>query len=79
MAEKTPSFVAEIDPAELAVRLMEIGIGLKRGGDSRSAREIIAHHKTIWPKEAGPYPFVTMAEAALTYFGECIAKGQRTQ
>lgn len=75
---KKLSFIAEIDQAELAVRLMEIGIGLKRAGDKRSPMEILAHAEATWP--AGmvtPFPFGRMARIEIEYLAECIEKGQR--
>lgn len=71
------SFIAEIDQAELAVRLMEIGIGLKRNGDPRTPSQIIAASKMTWPAELGTFPFDRMATASIEYFRECINRGQR--
>jgi hypothetical protein len=76
MSSKT-IFIAEIDPAELGVRLMSIAIGLipPPGYD---AREVLENAQKTWPPEAGPFPFSRMANAACEYFNECVQKGQRT-
>lgn len=71
------SFVAEIDQAELTVRLMEIAIGLKRAGDVRPAHEIIAAAKRTWPSQDGAFPFDRMATVAIEYFRECVNNGSQ--
>lgn len=72
------AFIAEIDAMELAVRLMSIGIGLRRPNENKDTpKEIISRAKERWPQEAGPFPFDRMAVAALEYFRECIEKGQK--
>ena len=74
------SFVAEIDAAELAVRLIERGCHMKRpaglsGHDALQTFEQAA--------SAGQVPeyivrdFKAMANIAIAYFSECIAKGQK--
>ena len=70
------SFVVEIDEAELAVRLMEIAIGLDRAGDNRSPREILRQSERSWPSDL-PFPFRRMARLAIAYMAECAAKGQQ--
>ena len=73
------AFIAEIDDAELAVRLMAIAIGLKRTPDyRRTPREIIADSTKMFEEQTGtPFPFGRMARAAIEYVGECIENGQR--
>lgn len=73
------AFIAEMDQAELAVRLMEIGIGMIRTpAETRTAAQIIADVKRTWPTDmATGFPFERMAVKALEYFRECIEKGQR--
>lgn len=71
------ALVAEIDEAELALRLAEIGIGLRRPSDSeKTAAELLRQLEAGWPAEGGPFPFGTMARRAIEYFRECINKGQ---
>jgi hypothetical protein len=79
MKNRALSFVAEIDQAELAVRLMEIGIGLVRTtSETRTAAQIIADIKKTWPPNmVTGFPFDRMAVKAIEYFRECIEKGQR--
>lgn len=73
-------FVAEIDPAELAVRLIERGCHMKRPtGLSGSA----AWDQFEKSAKAGKIPeyivrdFEAMAHIAIAYFGECIETLQR--
>lgn len=76
---RTLAFVTEIDEAELAVRLMERGIQMKRKGANltRPPREILAEMQASWPPECDKFPFGDMARIAIEYFRECIEKGQR--
>lgn len=76
---KVLALVAEIDEAELAVKLMRIGIGLNPPAtEKRSNRQIIEDAKRIWPaNECGPFPFDRMARAAIEYMGECVERGSR--
>lgn len=72
------SLVTEIDQAELAVRLMERGIGMRRAGDNRLPAEILAEAAATWPPGmVTSFPFGDMARIAIEFFGECIAKAQR--
>lgn len=74
------SFVAEIDPAELAVRLIERGCHMKRasGQTGQAAWADIEEAAA-----AGKVPqyivrdFEAMALIAIAYFGECIDKMQQ--
>ncbi len=73
-------FVAEIDEAELTLRLMEIGIGAKRQ-PGRSARQILADMRTHSfsrdPLAQKVFDdFGQMARASIAYFGECINNGK---
>lgn len=70
------SFVAEIDEAELGLRLMECGCRMKRPKDAAPAAQLLSEAAETWPPEAGPFPFGRMARLAIEYFNECIKKGQ---
>lgn len=74
------SFVAEIDPQELAVRLIERGCKMKRPPGT-SGRQAWAQFEAS--AAAGKIPeyivrdFEAMAHIAIAYFGECVANLQR--
>jgi len=73
------SFVAEIDAAELAVRLIERGCHMKRpaGLTGRLAWE--QFEKAARDGRVPEYivrDFEAMAHIAVAYFGECINNGQ---
>lgn len=72
-------FVAEIDEAELTVRIAEIAIGLKRP-PGKSAAECLAELEERSAADPVMKPVVAsfgqMARAAVLYFGECVAKGR---
>ncbi len=70
------SFVAEIDEAELGLRLMECGCQMKRPKNAAPAAQLLSEAADGWPTEAGPFPFGRMARLAIEYFNECIKKGQ---
>lgn len=70
--QKGLALIAEIDEAELALRLAEIGIGIRRQHDGSDARFLLRELEHRWPKEGGPFPFRTMARCAIEYLGECI-------
>lgn len=75
---KTLALVAEIDPYELAVKLMEIGIGAHRtDAEKRTARQIIEDAKNTWPDHCGPFPFDRMAAAAIEFMGSCIQEAKQ--
>lgn len=84
MSEQKPApkraalaLVAEIDEAELGVRLMETAIGLKRPAtEKRSAREILAHARQSLGTDQA-FNFELMARRAIEYFRECIEQAQR--
>ena len=73
--QKGLALVAEIDEAELALRLAEIGIGIRRRNNS-DPRAMLRELEQRWPKEAGPFPFGTMARCAIEYLGECVENGR---
>jgi hypothetical protein len=74
--------IAEIDPDELAVRLLEIGTDLKRPAGV-PARDILARRREVSARDGEAAEvmadFERMAEAAILYFGECIAKMRTVQ
>ncbi len=69
------AFIAEIDEAELAVRLMEVAIGYHRPpGETMTPREILARAMAqMGPDEA--FQFDKMARRAIEYFAERIKEG----
>lgn len=75
------SFVAEIDPYELAVRLIERGCKIKRPL-GLSGREAWAQFEAS--SASGQIPeyilrdFEAMAHIAIGYLGECVVSLQRT-
>ena len=74
------SFVAEIDPTELAVRLIERGCHMKRPV-GLSGRDAWQSFEASVARGAVPEyilrDFEAMAHIAIAYFGECIAKGRK--
>lgn len=71
------AFVAEIDEAELAVRLMETAIGLKRPShETRPAREILKDAKDHLGDDDA-FRFELMARRAILYFRECVEQGKQ--
>jgi hypothetical protein len=71
--QETLALIVEIDRHELAVRLMEIGVGLDRGSaGNRTACQIIEEAKSTWPAGFGPFPFDRMAAAAIEFMMACI-------
>ena len=78
--ERATGFIAEIDPAELAVRLIERGCHMKRKAGTTG---IEAWKQLEEASAAGTVPeyivrdFEAMAHIAIAYFGECIDKLQR--
>lgn len=78
---KASQFVAQIDEVELAVRLAEIAIDLKRP-PGKTAAECIADLEFKAASTGVPEAMKVvrdmraMSRAAILYFGECIAKGQ---
>jgi hypothetical protein len=77
---RATGYIAEIDPAELTVRLIECGCKMKRpeGHTGRAAWEQFEQ-----AARAGTVPeyiikdFEAMAHIAIAYFGECIDALQR--
>lgn len=65
----SPTFVYEIDPHELAIRLMEVSIGLKRP-DGVSAADAFADVKKEDPRYAAI--LMKQAQAVTEYIAECI-------
>jgi hypothetical protein len=74
MADERPAFVYEIDPYELAIRLMEVSIGLKRP-EGKSAAEAFDAIKKEDPRYAAI--LMKQAEVAAKYIAECV-KGPGT-
>lgn len=78
--EARATFIAEIDQAELAVRLIERGCHIKRPF-GLPAREAIDQFRAA--ANNGEIPayilddFEAMAVIAIEYFRECIASGKR--
>lgn len=76
------ALVAEIDEAELAVRLAEIAIELKRP-PGKTAQECMDDLKFKAGMSGQPeamkvvYDMQKMARAAIMYFGECVNRGVR--
>lgn len=74
------AFVAEIDQAELAVRLIERGCHMKRPPRT-SGQEAWDQFEAAAADGSVPAyiveDFFAMAGIAIAYFGECVAKGQR--
>ena len=72
------AFIAELDEAELALRLMECGCAMRRPlGSEQSSLELLDDAARSWPRAAGQFPFGRMARLAIEYFQECVNKGQR--
>lgn len=65
-----PSFVAEIDADELAVRMAEAVLRMKRAPGLTPAQAVES-----MPADWGP-AFRRAASAAMEYWQECIANGQ---
>lgn len=77
---KAASFVAEIDETELALRLAETAIGLKRpsGLSAVDALQQLKQQAVAsgHPEAVQVYDsFARMARIACLYFSECIANG----
>lgn len=75
-AERRADFIAEIDEDELAVRLMECSIGLKRPDVATPARQILEDARLAFPP-GHTFLFDAMARVALEYFRECIREARR--
>jgi len=69
-------FVAKISEAELALRLLRIGVGIKPSA-GQTAEVAIAEAEAGWPPQFGDFPFRRMARGAIEYLRECIEGGQR--
>jgi hypothetical protein len=78
--KRAASFIAEIDQAELAVRLIERGCHMKRPAGTTGA---VAWEQFEAAADDGRVPayivndFLAMARIAIEYFGGCIEAGQR--
>ena len=73
-------FVAEVDAAELAVRLIERGIKLQRPPGVSGAEAWKDFEQAAADGRIPAYivrDFEAMAQIAITYFGQCIARLQR--
>jgi hypothetical protein len=73
--------ICTIDRDELAVRLMERAIGLRRPAtEKRENAAILADAAKVFPSDIpGGFPFIDLAEIAIDYFFERIATGQSVQ
>ena len=76
--KKAFSFVAQIDEAELAVRLMEVAIGLRRPPTETRPPEMILHEAKASLPQEDAFQFDKMARRAIEYFRECVEQGQKT-
>jgi hypothetical protein len=71
------AFIAEVDADDLALRLMQIGIGMTAPPGTNATKALDEAERT-WPAGmATGFPFRRMAHASIEYFRECIEKGQR--
>jgi hypothetical protein len=66
-------FVAEISEGELAIRMAEAAMGIKRP-PGKSVDECLASFPADWGDA-----FLRAARAAMGYWGECIDKANRPQ
>jgi hypothetical protein len=73
------ALVAEIDEAELGVRLMEVAIGLKRPTSETRSAAMILHEAKASLANDSCFAFDRMARVAIEYFKECIEKAQKPQ
>lgn len=73
------ALVAEIDEAELGVRLMEVAIGLKRPASETRPARMILHEAKATLDDDRCFAFDKMARVAIEYFNECIKKAQQPQ
>lgn len=67
----TTKFVAEINEGELAVRMAEAAIGIKRP-PGKSFEECLESFPADWGDA-----FHRAARAAMEYWGECIEAGRK--
>ena len=65
--------IAEIDHAELTIRMLEIGIGMRRPVGMKGA-EALRHARKVTPQPDAYIidDFEKMAVAAMQYVAECI-------
>lgn len=73
-------FVAEIDPSELAVRLIERGCHMKRPPGLSGRAAWASFEKSVSAGQVPEYivrDFEAMAHIAIAYFGECMEAMQR--
>lgn len=73
---KTLALVAAIDPAELTVRLLEIGCKIKRP-IGVTGRDALAQVRDGGAPKYIVDDFEAMAAAAMAYVAECINAGKR--
>lgn len=74
---KAFSFVAEISADELALRLMQIGIGMK-APPGTDATAVLNAAERAWPSDmVTNFPFRRMAVASIEYLRECVERGQQ--
>lgn len=77
--KRVHSFVAEIDQAELAVRLIERGCHMKRPVGLTGAAAWAQFEQAVTAGQVPEYivrDFMAMAGIAIAYFGECIGRLQ---
>ena len=73
------ALVAEIDEAELGVRLMEVAIGMTRPPSETRPPAMILHDAKANMSDDSMFAFDKMARVAIEYFNECIKKAQAPQ
>lgn len=74
--------ITEINHAELAVRLIEIGCHMRRPVGMTGEEALLHHRQAAVDGKVPAYivkDFEDMATAAVAYFGECITKMQAVQ
>ncbi len=74
-------FIAEIDPSELAVRLIERGCHIKRPAGLSGQDAWKQFEKSAASGAVPEYiirDFEAMAQIAIAYFGECVESLQRS-
>lgn len=79
MSNKTIKIAAEIDEAELALRIAEVCCGVVRK-EGVEAREVIKHIESLGPLEARSMgDFKKAAKVCASYFAECLEKASTVQ
>jgi len=70
------ALVTEIDEAELAIRIMERALMMKRK-DGKISRDLLDESERLIIAGGDDFPFRDIARIAIAYFQECIEKGRR--